>query len=65
MIRPAVVVFRDILFREECDTAVFSAQRKVPMSPVLPVADKIIAMIPPVQIDMLNRRVANQSRGRI
>ena len=48
VIQPAVV-FRDILFREEeCDIAV---------------TDRKIAMIPPLQIDILNRRIANQSTG--
>ena len=47
MIRLAVV-FRDILFLGECDTAVVSARGEVPMSPVLPVTDKGVAMIPPV-----------------
>ena len=47
VIRPAVV-FRDILFLgEECDTAVVSARGEVPMSPVLPVVDKGVAMISP------------------
>ena len=48
VIRPAVV-FRDILFlEEECNTAVVLARGEVPMSLVLPVTDKGVAMIPPV-----------------
>ena len=54
----SAVVFRDILFREEeCDTAVVLARGEVPMSPVLPVTDKRVAMIPPVT----NRHVQQTS----
>ena len=48
VIRPAVVFMNSLFLGEECDTAVFSARGEVPMSPVLHVTDKGVAMIPPV-----------------
>ena len=48
VIRPAIVFRDNLLLGEECDTAVVSARGEVPMSPVLPIMDKGVAMIPHV-----------------
>ena len=61
-IRPAVV-FRNSLFpRDECVNGVVSVRRDAPMSPVLQVTNKGVAMISPIT-DRHDQRTVGKSVG--
>ena len=57
-IRPAVVFWNSLFPGEECANVIVSVQGDVPMSPVLQVTDKGVAMIPPVTDQHVQRTVS-------